>query len=282
MLEKKKNDTGAAREKYTKARNNVKTLLRKAKRRFERDIALQAKSNPKAFWGHARRSLKTKPGVAPLLSDPKIKSSMMFKDEEKASILLKQFSSVFTHEADGDVPTLHNRTDRRLKELVVTTAMVLEQLKGLDVDKSCGPSDELHPRLLLELADQIAQPVAMLFNATLKSGELPTDWKKATIAPIYKKGLRNLAENYRPISLTSILCKTMEKFVRDAVVNHLYEANLLSPKQYGFISGRSTTTQLLYYLDECIRIIKNGGVVDSIGCSENLARTVLKVKYSTG
>ena len=95
---------------------------------------------------------------------------------------------------------------------------------------------------------------------TMKHGFLPTDWKRA----LYKKGSRKLAENYRPISLTSILCKMMESFVRDTVVTHLLEKRLLTRKQYGFISGRSTTTQLLNYLDKCVKTIVDGGVVDAI------------------
>ena len=141
--------------------------------------------------------------------------------------------------------------------------MVLAALKALNVNKSCGP-DNLHPRLLLELAETIALPVSILFNATLKDRILPEDWKLAFITAIYKKGSRHLPENYRPISLTSILCKVMEKFVRDNVVLHLLQENLLSNKQYGFITGRSTATQLLYYLDECLKKIANGGVIDAI------------------
>ena len=114
-------------------------------------LAMQAKTNPKAFWGHARRSLKTKPGVAPLLLNPKDKGSMKFNDGEKASILLQQFSSVFTQESDGDIPTLESRTDRRLNELLMTPQMVAKELKDLNLNKSCGPSDELHPSLLYEL-----------------------------------------------------------------------------------------------------------------------------------
>ena len=131
--------------------------------------------------------------------------------------------------------------------------MVLKQLMNLNVNKSCGP-DEIHPRLLIELSEHIAGPVALPFNMTMKHAFLPTDWKRALVSPIYKKGSRNLAENYRPISLTSILCKMMESFLRDTVVTHLLEKRLLTTKQYGFISGRSTTTQLLNY----------GGVVDAI------------------
>ena len=141
--------------------------------------------------------------------------------------------------------------------------MVLKKLEGIDINRSCRP-DGLHPGMLFELAEFIATPVTMLFDATLQNGTLPEDWKKATITPFYKKCSKHLAENYRPISLTEALCKIMEKFMRDAIVGHLLKEKLLSPKQYGFISGRSTTTQLLYYLDECIKTISNGGVVDSV------------------
>ena len=93
---------------------------------------------------------------------------------------------------------------------------------------------------------------------------MPHDWKFANISPIFKKGSRSLAENYRPISLTSVVCKLMEVFVKRVIMQHLTDQKLLSPKQYGFISGRSTTTQLLTYLDKCIESIVNGGVVDTI------------------
>ena len=263
MQAKKNGASESCRIQYTQARNKVKTLLRKAKRIFERGIALQAKTNPKAFWGFTRRCLKTKAGVAPLLADPKDKESIKFDDSEKATILLKQFSSVFTREREGDIPTISSRTNSKLNKLTVTTDMVLKELKQLNINKSCRP-DGIHPRLLFELAEIIAEPVAVLFNMTLKTGALPMDWNKATITPIYKKGSRNLAENYRPISLTEALCKVMEKLLRDVIVDHLQNEKLLSPKQYGFITGRSTVTQLLFYLDECIKTVADGGVVDSV------------------
>ena len=256
-------DADAARRQYNRDRNKVKTLLRKAKRRFERDIAVKAKTEPKAFWGHTRRKLKSKTGVAPLQSNPKDSNSMKFDEAEKANLLLKQFSSVFTREPEGEIPRIADRTTTLIPDLIITVEMVLDALKNIKVNKSCGP-DNLHPRLLFELADIIALPVTILFNATLKNGDLPQDWKMAFITGIYKKGSRHLPENYRPISLTCILCKIMERFVRDNVVNHLLENGLLSTKQYGFIGGRSTVTQLLYYLDECLQKTTNGNVVDSI------------------
>ena len=248
---------------FTKARNKVKSLLRKAKRKFERGIALEAKTNPKSFWSHTRRHLKTKSGIAPLLENQMDHSSMKFDDQSKVEILSKQYSSVFTKEDMNNIPTIEDRSNKLIKDLVITVEMVTKALHEINPNKSCGP-DLIHPRLLIELADQIAEPITVLFNKTVQSGILPTDWKRAFISPIYKKGSRHLAENYRPISLTSIISKIIEKLVRDRVVKHLLAEKLLSDKQYGFITGRSTTTQILYYLDNCIKEISSGGVIDAI------------------
>ena len=253
-----------ARLRYVKERNRSKTLLRKSKKRFEKEIALRSKNNPKAFWKHVRRKLKTKPGVAPLLENVSDKESIKFSDEDKANILQKQFSSVFIREADdGSVPLLARRTEASILNVPITNDMVMKELLRLDPCKSVGP-DGIHPRMLSELANFICGPIAFLFNMILERGILPSDWKLATVSPIYKKGLKCIPENYRPISLTAILCKLMEKFVRSTILEHLRDNNLLSNRQFGFINGRSTTTQLLYFLEECVNKIAHGAVVDTI------------------
>ena len=73
--------------------------------------------------------------------------------------------------------------------------MVKEVIKLLNVNKSCGP-DEINPRMLLELAEQISAPLALIMNKALHNGTIPKDWKEANVSPIYKKGARNNAENY--------------------------------------------------------------------------------------
>ena len=103
-----------------------------------------------------------------------------------------------------------------------------------------------------------------MFNRTIECGVVPSDWKKGVISPIFKKGSKNIAANYRPISLTCVLCKLMESLLRDHVLNHLMVNTLLSKKQHGFISGRSTVTQLLKYLDKCAQSVATGKVVDAI------------------
>ena len=89
---------------YAKARNKVNTLVRKDKRRFEQKIAKEGKLKPKLFWSHARRKLKTKVGVAPLLANLDDKTSLVFDDKEKANLLQDQFSSVFTKKPLQNIP----------------------------------------------------------------------------------------------------------------------------------------------------------------------------------
>ena len=248
---------------YSKANNKVKRLMRKAKRNFEKDIASKSNTNPKFFWSYVRSKLKTKTGVAPLLANPKDKNSTVFTDEEKANTLQEQFCSVFTIEPDGQLPQFEKRTNKCMNNLEVTEEMVRAEIIILNLDKTCGP-DEIHPRMLAELCEELVSPLTLLFQRTLKEGIIPSDWRKANVTPIYKKGAKNLAENYRPISLTSIVCKILERILKDSLLKHLVGNDLLSTKQFGFLPGRSTILQLLKYLDECLEIVASGGVIDAI------------------
>ena len=95
--------------------------------------------------------------------------------------------------------------------------MVKNKLLKLKTSKSLGP-DEIHPRLVKELADHLARPIASFFNQTLAERGSSKRLEKALISAIYKKGSRNVAENYRPISLTSILSKMVETFIKEKIM----------------------------------------------------------------
>ena len=252
------------RSKYVKIRNEVKREVIQEKKDFERDICNRSSENPKVFWSYLRSHLKTKTGIAPLLENVKDKTSLKSDDYEKANILQEQFCSVFTKEPEGDIPHFEIRCNTIIQNIIITEDMVREEIKKMDKNKAFGP-DEISPELLKELEDFVTPPLTAIMNKSMESGTLPSDWKLATISPIYKKGPKNIAANYRPVSLTSIVCKLMEKIlIKHVIMPHLLRENLLSDRQYGFISGRSTTTQLLHFLDKCADIIATGGVVDCI------------------
>ena len=131
-----------------------------------------------------------------------------------------------------------------------------------NITKSCGP-DELHPRMLKELAAELAALMAKLFNQSLFLGEVPEEWKMANVSPIFK-GNRKVAANYRPVSLTSISCKIMEAAVRETILTHLKRNSLLSTRQFSFLEGRSTILQLLTFLDKCVDAISRGNLTDIV------------------
>jgi hypothetical protein len=95
-------------------------------------------------------------------------------------------------------------------------------------------------------------------------GLVPQLWKEGNITALFKKGDKAEPGNYRPVSLTSVICKTMEKLVREIIVKHMSANKLFSNKQFVFISGRSTTLQLLKLMDEWTKILDKGGKIDSV------------------
>ena len=124
----------------------------------------------------------------------------------------------------------------------------------------------MHPRVLSELRTVLVSPLLVIFQTSVRTGSLPAAWKDANISAIHKKGNKHIAGNYRPVSLTSIVCKLLESFVRDALIEYMKVNNLISRKQFGFLSGRSTVLQLLRVLDQWTGILDRGGCVDVIYC----------------
>ena len=120
-------------------------------------------------------------------------------------------------------------------------------LKLLNVNKAPGP-DKFHGMLLKNCASSLAYPLSILFNKSYSTGVIPADWKLAHVVPVHKKGSKNNVENYRPISLTSIIMKTYEKIIRDELMR------LCSDKivdfQHGFLPNRSCETQLIPFYDD--------------------------------
>ncbi|CAM4692491.1 unnamed protein product [Lepidochelys kempii] len=122
--------------------------------------------------------------------------------------------------------------------------------------------DELHPRVLKELAAVIAEPLAIIFENSWRMGEVPDDWKKANVVPIFKKGKKEDPGNYRPVSLTSVPGKIMEQVLKESILKHLHERKVIRNSQHGFIKGRSCLTNLIAFYDEITGSVDEGKAVD--------------------
>ena len=169
---------------------------------------------------------------------------------------------------NDDNKTLPAPTQIQHEELAhidITQQDVIDVLSNLNVTKACGP-DLISPRLLKEGAFVISKPLTTIFNGSLQQGYFPARWKEANVTPIYKKEDRSSPSNYRPISLLSCIGKTMERCVHKHIYNYISQNNLLTPLQSGFISGDSTTNQLLNIYHMFCEAVDNGKEVRVVFC----------------
>ena len=93
---------------------------------------------------------------------------------------------------------------------------------------------------------------------------MPEDWRQANVAPVFKKGSKAEAGNYRPVSLTSMICKVMESIIKDAITEHLVINQLICSSQHGFMARKSCLTNLLEYLETLTRLVDEGHNLDVI------------------
>jgi len=140
---------------------------------------------------------------------------------------------------------------------IPSVSQILNNLVGR---MSAGP-DGLPPLLFKRLKICLARPLALLFTQLFSVGAIPPEWKKAIITPIYKKGIATDMSNYRPISLTCVASKLMERIIAMKVYNHLYEHNLLCNTQHGFLRNRSTCTNLLEAMNDWTLIVQSKNAV---------------------
>ena len=244
---------------FCKARNKVKRLTRKERREKEREIAETAKTNSKNFWKYVNLKRKSKSGISELHIMKDNEKFIASCDEDKAEALAEFCSSVFTIEDDKPIPILEDLgLTGTSSDDPFSVEEVRKLLMKLNASKSPGP-DSVHPRLLLELASVVDKPLCIIFNESFATGIVPDEWKIAVITALYKKGDKKSPSNYRPVSLTSILCKIMEKLIRQRITDHMNHFNLFSTQQFGFMGGRSTSLQLLNVVEKWTQILDEGG-----------------------
>ena len=235
-------------EKYLTLKKQSRTACKKAYNTYLTDIVSpDSKCNPKRFWGFINSKRCEHTGVAPLKSG----DGITFSDgQNKAEILNTQFTSVFNkNENQSNIKDKGISPHAIMDNITVSPAGVFKLLSSLKVHKATGP-DDLPARLLKELALELTPIFTIFYQASLDQGEIPDDWRKANVAPVFKKGERNKAENYRPISLTCISCKVLEHIVSSSIMNHLEDRNILSDAQHGFRKRRSCESQLILAIQD--------------------------------
>ena len=170
-----------------------------------------------------------------------------------AELFNSYFASILTnhlhnHEMKNtDTADFNEPPPQILNEINFSELEVFAALRSLNPDKALGP-DGIPGRILKETAQQIAPSLTLLFNKSLHSAVVPDEWKLANVVPVFKRGIKEHVQNYRPISLLCIVSKVLERCVLNHIWEHLQE--IINDHQHGFMPGRSCTSQLVGVLDK--------------------------------
>ena len=254
------------RKHYTEMRSKVQKLERQAYWKYINDLiepppeeSSHSANNQKKFWTYIKSLRRDNTGVAPLKDQGILYSSA----KDKANILNQQYYSVFTQEDLTNIPSPNGQPFPAMDDILVTEDGVRKLLQLTNPHKASGP-DGIPARFLKECASSLAPYLTLVFNCTLSHGQVPNDWKTANVSAIFKKGNRSSASNYRPVSLTSLICKIQEHIIVSSIMRHLNQHNILTDAQHGFRPRRSCETQLLTLCHELSTSLDNSKQTDLV------------------
>ena len=136
-------------------------------------------------------------------------------------------------------------------DITVDPKGVAKLLDGLNVHKAPGP-DGLNARVLKECSNEISPILALIFNESLTRGDVPDQCRQTNVSPVFKKGEKYDAADYRPVSLTCICCKNLEHILVSNINRHLALDSILADCQHAFRSQRSCETVLAQFVHDII------------------------------
>jgi hypothetical protein len=253
----KTNPNQANELKYKVCQKDYSRLVREYE--ISREHRILQEGNLTALYRYVKKKTGCRRTIPPLRVNDQLVSEVL----EKANALNTCFASNFVSD-NGILPVLIPAgASETCCVPNFTTQLVLDALSSTKPSKAVGP-DGLSAFFYKEMKLQVCEPLSRIFELSIHSGQVPTVWKSANIVPIYKKGDASNPINYRPIALTCVPSKLMEKSVRTYMLDFLQKNNLLSQDQFGFLPGRSTILQLLSALDDWTSFVDYGIPVDVI------------------
>ena len=234
---------------YKAARNEVVALNRKAKNEYlhKLNVELSQASGSKKWHKIVGKFINKGESsrFPPLLTD----NGLIFDCKAKANLMNKHFCEITKIKSQSlQLPQVVLKTSAKLNNINITQDEVLHELKNLDTSKSVGP-DGVSPFILKNCCYVLCPFITRLFEKIVSQGLYPQSWKIANVLPIFKSGDPGLPSNYRPISITSVLSKLLERIVHHQMYDYVMKYNLISPAQSGFIKSDSCTNRLMHFIN---------------------------------
>ena len=184
----------------------------------------------------------------------------MEDDYDKARVLQKQYAFVFA-EAVPQMNLDTFKTPSQLNNIGFSVPMIEKQLRIINAQSAPGPN-KIHSRVLKHLASILAAALENIFTKSMETGRLPPAWKSALVKPMFKVGDRHDPANYRPVSLTLVVGKVMERLVKNE--SHFQKEGLWAIAQHGFQKDMLCVTNFLVAGEEWVRIADSGHRLDVI------------------
>ena len=213
----------------------------------------------KSFFNYVNKKLKTTSNIPPLYNKS---NTLVFSDLDKANLLNSYFQQVFTTD-NGINPAIPARNTLKMQNFKISCEDVFHAVQNQKGKISRTP-EGIPTFFIKRIIASIINPLTLLFNYSIQSSKVSSQWKKAFVIPIYKKGDRSNPSNYRPISLTSSFCRIFEYILFDKILFHLSFNNLITPYQFGFLPGRSSSSQLLSCLHDWYKSLSDNKLTNVI------------------
>ena len=243
--------------------NKYKTLAIECKEAIEvHEIELENRvidsNNIGTFYKYVNKKLSHPTGIGTLFDS---KHSPVVDDLSKAELLNHYFQSVYTND-NNVLPQFNSRLSdgRMLDNISFSRQALYYTVKQLSSKTTCDPEGYC-PLLIKKLLPSIVDPLCFIFQSFMSIQKIPTSWKQAIITPIFKKGVSSDPRNYRPISLTSVFGKLMERVMVNEILLFLSQNNLISRHQHGFLKKLSTCTNLLETVYDWTVMLENNSKV---------------------
>ena len=263
----------AFKEKYIKFRNLYNKTVRAMKKAYYDREFEKNKSNLRETWKLLKVAINRRGGKNSDLLSLNINGFLISDEKILAENLNLYFTTIADKIAEKIVPTdrppdlnakiFHSKFE--MASNPISTQELLKQVKKLK-SKTSLDKDGLSSIFFKKIILDIAEPIRHIFNLSLTHGHVPLQLKTAKVIPVFKGGDSTAIENYRPISLLSIISKALEKVVCSRFTKYLEENNVLNPAQYGFRPGRDTTQPIIQLLNKLSLASQSNEFTISIFC----------------
>ena len=225
----KLSNTESDLEKFRSLRKKFKQVMNE-KMRLNVEDDLDPALISKRFWSHVKSKSKSSRIPETVYYGNRVRNDTSSQSELFNKYFHDQFSEASHYDIDIDY------SNDNFLDLRFHTDDVYLLLRGINSSKAAGP-DGIHGEVLKNCASSLAYPLSILFNLSFSTGNIPQDWKTALVVPVHKKGDKGSVENYRPISLTSLVMKVFERCIKKSL--YIACEGFLDPRQHGFINDRS-------------------------------------------